>query len=77
MEWLVARFLPGLRERNAPDEVMQSGEMCRFGFCDIRWEDESIAVRVEGAGQNIVLCDGGGLGFLACIQRERVNTTTN
>lgn len=56
MEWLVARFLPGLRERNAPDEVMQSGEMCRFGFCDIRWEDESIAVRVEGAGQKHCFC---------------------
>lgn len=36
-----------------------------------KMEDESIAVRVEGAEQSIVLCDKRGLGFLACIQRER------
>ncbi|KAL6793889.1 hypothetical protein J3E68DRAFT_405393 [Trichoderma sp. SZMC 28012] len=67
----------GVAGKKCPDEVMQSGEMCRFGFCDIRWEDESIAVRVEGARQSIVFLRWRGLGFLACIQRERVNTTTN
>lgn len=32
-------------------------------LCDIRWEDESIAVQVEGAGQSIVFVRWEGIRF--------------
>lgn len=67
----------GVAGKKCPDEVMQSGEMCRSGFCDIRWKMKASPCGWRGLDRALFLCDGGELGFLACIQRERVNTTTN
>lgn len=48
----------GVAGKKCPDEVMQSGEMCRFGFCDIRWKMKASPCGWRGLDRALFLCDG-------------------